>query len=81
MANYKRILKCGCEVEFRYNDVIKDAAKIVYCPKHKAAPELYEALKIAESALNLYSGLHPSDKILSKQCEIADKALAKAEGK
>ena len=65
---------CGCVV-------IEDRTAgiyLVYCNKHEAAPDMYEALKeITELA--------PRDKLklpyAIKVVEIADKALAKAEGK
>ena len=42
--NYTRHFECGCKVV-----VIGELTnvKIVYCPLHKSAPDMYEALKVA----------------------------------
>jgi hypothetical protein len=46
-----------------------------------AAPDMYEALKMALDALRALLYEHPDDDIGSAQKEVIEKALAKAEGK
>lgn len=62
---------CGCVI---IQDRIADAY-IVYCPKHKAAPDMYEALK---ELFHEYTGGRNVG--VSELGVKADKALAKAEG-
>ena len=50
---------------------------IQYCDKHSAAPEMYEALKLAQSWILAHSTIKTS---FSEQNAIAQ-ALAKAEGR
>ena len=66
--NYTRHFECGCKVA-----VIGEItnAKIVYCPKHKAAEEMYEALKAVDDYL---SAPYPENMKL-KQI-VADKLVA-----
>ena len=61
--------ECGCIVKHQRYPAY-NSYRIEYCPKHKAAPDMYEALR--EIVGNL---VNPSD------IEIGTKALAKAEGK
>ena len=72
---------CGCQIRetSRPNKRGVVLATIIeYCPKHKAATEMYEALKAITE-------LAPRDKLrlpyAIEVVEIADKALARAEGK
>lgn len=69
---------CGCEFEIS-NDGSFTSCR--WCPLHKSAKEMYEALKEAITVLasNLYN--HPDDAILKLQYKLARKALAKAKGK
>jgi len=70
MAKYKQTLLCGCIVAIDYDET----PKIIYCPMHKAAPKLYEALKaiIQEDC---------ADGASERTVHKGAKALAKAEGK
>jgi hypothetical protein len=65
---------CGCLVKciHAHSNYPYDSYRIEYCPKHKAAPEMYEALKILVPELKKRHYIL-SDKITN--------ALAKAEGK
>ena len=68
--------KCGCKVYQAYGE----RAGINYCPKHEAAPELYEALRTAQTYIarkEMYSGVQDRTGLEVKII----KALAKAEGK
>ena len=72
--------KCGCYVQ--QDTYGEEKVEVVYCPKHKAAPEMYEALKelcanLSMSCSTDYLYKHNLSLPLSK----AQKALAKAEGK
>ena len=76
MAKFKKELPCGCIVAVDYDD----NARVVYCSKHRAAPDMYQALKdIIEQAekthLPIGADLADSIRVFGKQ------ALAKAEGK
>lgn len=72
MAKFKETLGCGCVVAIDYNNMVK----VVYCPKHKAAPDMYEALKLYQQHQKGTRGHYCSE------ChEAISKALAKAEGK
>ena len=62
-------LSCGCEI-WR-NELVNSGYELKRCPLHKAAPDLYEACKIALE----YTSLLGDAKIT------IEKALAKAEGK
>lgn len=69
---YRNEFQCGCRV-------VGDNAgcyTIEYCPKHKAAPELYEALKLL---VTMFRSDDYQD--WRNSIEIAEKAIAKAEGK
>ena len=61
---------CGCEVTG-----IPD--EIHFCPKHKAAPEMYEALKACE--ISLISDEHYQE--FKPLLETINKALKRAEGR
>jgi len=74
MAKFKRTMDCGCIVAVDYNGVVQ----IDYCPKHKAAPKMYEAL---EAITDQFCKV---DKLYTRDIEIisqAKKALSEAEGK
>ena len=77
--NYTKHFECGCKVV-----VIGEItnAQIVKCPKHKSAPDLYEALMELCSLLSVncsmdYLYKHDLSLPLSK----GQQALAKAENK
>ena len=61
------VIGCGC---------IYDSLGIIYCPKHKSAPDLYEACKLAEKLLAIGVGAEPLPIPL-----MIERAIAKAEGK
>ena len=73
---------CGCLV-MEYIDNLTIAPWIVYCPKHKAAPDMYEALKLVRDTAvlqkeeNGYYILRLEYSSWKDVCE----ALAKAEEK
>ena len=46
---------CGCHVD----EMIDESYGITCCPKHKAAPDMYEALKIAEVRIHNEIRRHP----------------------
>lgn len=72
--NYKNVMVCGCII---IHDTTKPREKIDYCPKHRAAPDMYEALKAANNLLNGYTSANDNE-----QLKITIRmALAKAEGK
>ena len=61
-----KVCPCGCAVDKHYG--------IHYCPKHKAAPDMYEALK---ELLWIAEATHGAqDRVLQ-----AKQALSKAEGR
>lgn len=66
---------CGCYIE--YYEGFKDKPDyIIYCPKHKAAPLLYEACKDLLGGVHrrrIYTVVNPVD------IEAIKQALAKAE--
>lgn len=67
---------CGCVI---IQDRTADAY-IVYCPKHEAAPDLYEALQFFMHQLEPWTKLFPG---LTQWTDLAreagEKAIAKAE--
>jgi len=79
---------CGCTIE----ELADGSHGINYCPKHKAAPDMYEALKEAKEWIaelqNSIKGLcedegleyHEPTEPCKTEIRI-NKALAKAEGK
>jgi hypothetical protein len=71
--NYTNV--CGCRV-------VKagKTTEIIYCPKHKAAGDMYEALKDLWSAL-MFNHLAADGKFGVMYAERVESALAKAEGK
>lgn len=71
MEYSKTFTSCGCQIVI--SGELHDA-EIIYCPKHKAAPMMHEALEaiIVDSA---YPKLRPYTR------ELLNQALAKAEGK
>ena len=82
IKNVKATLSCGCKVveagfDTGFTKVVYD--NIEYCRKHKAAPDMYEALKTVLSQLKLVSkGTFelPSDAEAIKQ---AEQSLSKAD--
>jgi hypothetical protein len=72
MAKYKTTLACGWVVGIDYNNM----ANVWYCPKHKAAPEMYQALKNIVERIEQGLALGENLEVLP-----ARKALTKAEGK
>jgi len=47
----KTELKCGCIIEDGREVGVYDDPDIVFCPMHKAAPEMLEALKVIKDLL------------------------------
>ena len=63
--------KCGCEINGAWNDTGQFIRRIFYCPLHKVAPEMLEALRAVKKDF-VYS---------NKRWEsegIVDKAIANA---
>ena len=78
MAKIKQTLKCGCVVAIDYNDMVQ----VDYCPKHKAAPMMYDALKALVNKFataGIIMGF--TETHLTKELGDAKQALAAAEGK
>ena len=76
---------CGCRyepwlgIDYATHEII--GGKIIYCPKHKAAPEMYEALKKLRNPSydpGRGSGAHRDD--FWKAMDMATKAIALADG-
>lgn len=80
--------ECGCEV-YRIMHSKPNLYRIQYCPKHKSAPDLYEALRLLLRAWESHGGykdcccamlgrgLKPC---LACRVKTAKQALAKADG-
>ena len=71
---------CGCCIILETDN----SHSISYCPKHKAASEMYEALKLAREALTIKLNMPTYREILefkNKTEPMILSALAKAEGK
>jgi len=64
--------ECGCVVQQLHDAEVY----IIYCPLHKATPELYEACKEAVNCIELYPYGRDPVKVI-KQLE---QAIAKVEG-
>ena len=77
MAKLKRTMSCGCIVALDYDGTLA----IFYCPKHKAAPEMYEALKNAVIAMaSMYRLQEYTETEVIHELMPFKAALAKAEG-
>jgi len=81
MAKFKRELPCGCIVAVDYDG----NARVIYCSKHGAAPDLYDALgsilgyaEERESEILKIGGR--AAKWYGEAINKARKALANAEG-
>ena len=75
MEYIKTFTNCGCQI--RISGELHNA-EICYCPKHEAAPDMYEALK------ELVEWLEDDEKMIGNVVTIqgqCHQALAKAEGK
>ena len=80
-GRYSERRECGCRIT-----LVEDFGELVdielaYCPKHKAAPEMYEALKKLRNPSydpGRGSGAHRDD--FWKAMDMATKALALADG-
>jgi len=70
--NYTRHFECGCKIKVT-GEITN--AEIIYCPKHEAAPDMYEALKACHAA----NGCHNDEE--AKLFDLVRSALLKAEGK
>ena len=68
------LMDCGCRVKHNNSDI--PSVLIIYCPKHKAALDMYEALKSFNA-----SWLNGDIEMEYKTRNLVGKALAKAEGK
>ena len=66
----KQNFPCGCRID----EMANGSLRITYCPKHKAAPDMYEALGIA---LDETPGFMLGEDVKQKMRQ----ARAKAEGK
>jgi hypothetical protein len=92
MASSKKtiaIMDCGCEIIER--EQIANLSPVYhtidYCPKHKAAPAMYEALKFTVELTAIARKYFPksikhNDRFtLENACAAINKALAKVENK
>ena len=83
MAVISSGMECyDCCVTFEWNEDLVSSVVINYCPKHKAAPELYEALKKLRNPSydpGRGSGAHRIR--FWKAYDMATEALAIADGK
>lgn len=75
--NYTKHFECGCKVV-----VIGELtnAEIRYCPKHEAAPDMYEALNKWKDVFFAHAEGKPIKPKIDKAWEQTAQALAKAEG-
>ena len=84
MAKYKRVMGCGCVIGLDYDDTLA----IHYCAKHKAALDMYNALKAllegseiaplkTDEPIRVWTRATPSSEAILEGFN----ALAKAEGK
>ncbi len=67
-----KALPCGCRIKREHGIIYLE-----YCPKHAAAPDMYEALKAIISAVEKGKSVSAFVPAL----KAAKEALAKAEGK
>lgn len=75
--------KCGCKT-FIDTDRASLGYQIEYCPKHKSAPDLYEALKsLTDGYTNALEACKKQGFNFKEEpdWETARQAIAKAEGK
>ena len=74
--NYTKTFNCGCEILVQNSG----AGSIAYCPKHKAAPKMYEALREVRDFFVEYRRATEATEpypVLDRM----NKALAEAEGR
>lgn len=72
-----RFMSCGCEIKL--TDANYQLTRIIFCPKHKAAPDMYKALKnISPWSVTSRKGNMPN---MDNAINAVRQALAKAEGK
>ena len=71
-----RLEPCGCTVQQDHDARVH----IEYCPKHKSAPDLYEALKVATTRIHNHIRYETGDYRVTLQEELKQglAALAKA---
>lgn len=79
---------CGCVVFRRHSNILdEDRVFIQFCPKHKAAPDMYEALKkIADEGTRCLLTEQPNKPLrdvynIGEVDRIARQAIAKVEGR
>ena len=73
MAKLKHTMACGCVVAIDYDETLA----LIYCPKHAAAPELYEALKAVDE---YFEAPYPDNMALKRVAvKLTEEALSKAE--
>jgi len=78
MMTTTRVYDCGCRVMID-NEAIPLAYELIYCPKHKAADAMYEALEgIASGGCCETEGCTPDNPYCD--ANIARAALALADG-
>lgn len=70
--NYTKAFHCGCTIAV----LNSGEGVITYCPKHKAAPDMCEALKEIVSDLTDIGDC----RVTNHSFNLAQQALAKAEG-
>lgn len=78
MADTVNVSSCGCLVELWESGGVR---AIRYCPKHAAAPDMLEALKLLQAALTEYRLRDVKKRYsLCVADAAASNAIAKAEG-
>jgi len=77
MEYIKIFTNCGCQIVI--SGELHDA-KIRYCPRHKAAPSMYEALQQALLQINYLHGKFKETGSGNQVIARIQQALAKAEG-
>lgn len=73
-SEYTKLLRCGCVI--RRGDTITDYW-VDYCPLHKSAPKLYEALLAVYKDIDLQNVQGGSDELNI----LVQQAIAEVEGK
>jgi len=78
-------MKCECKIKYYPTDLNQEKDEIVFCPLHAVAPELLEALILAEQLIaNIgMPGGWPYSRQMNWQAVVdkANGAIKKAEGK
>ena len=66
--------ECGCKPDYTFVGHGEDATEVIYCPMHKAAPEMLAALKAIDKETASLKGLRSVVRV------IVHSAIAQAGG-